>query len=99
MEVCWLKILHRSIYKTGILYFCSAYIFIYDPGGGRTFSYWIYSGVSAKQELSRTNYIPVSYTHLDVYKRQDWDFVSDPGKSLRKRACRDFCGTEEDRKK
>lgn len=28
----------------------------------------------------------------------DWDFVSDPGKSLRKRACRDFCGTEEDRK-
>lgn len=28
----------------------------------------------------------------------DWDFVSDPGKSLRKRACRDFCGTEENRK-
>ena len=38
------------------------------------------TNISGERELVE-GYIPVSYTHLDVYKRQ----VTAPGKSLRKR--------------
>ena len=68
ITMSWLPVLTGSEYKWSVLriFFCS---FI-GPSGGASGRYSVKFTPDSARDLRPRSLIPVSYTHLDVYKRQ-----------------------------